>query len=71
MPFKVTDAHRLQIEADRVQSILEMKHISEVPEWDEAEFVTFLVDKTGLEYTGPELVAIRDELLVRGVIETV
>ncbi len=67
MSFKVTDAHRLQIESDRVQGMLEMEANSG-KDWEEIDFIRFM-SNLGLDYTNVELVAIRDELVNRGVIE--
>lgn len=69
MAYRMTNAHRLQIEADRVQGLLEMRVFSGY-EWEGPELIEEL-RKRGLEYTTPELVAIRDELIARNVIEVV
>ena len=73
MPFQVTDAERLRVEADRVASILTMKSIHSNPDgsarvWEESEFIVHL-ENIGLFYTLDELVSLRSELITRGIIQ--
>ncbi len=66
MPFQLTPARRLQVEADRVQAILEKQENSDAV-WQEDGFIAYLAS-VGLTYTSPELTTLRAELLARGVI---
>ena len=73
MPFQVTDAERLRVEADRIASILTMKSIHSNPDgsarvWQEVDFITHL-ENIGLFYTLDELVSLRSELITRGIIQ--
>ena len=73
MPFQVTDAERLRVEADRIAGILTLKSIHSNPDgsvriWDEDDFITHL-ESIGLIYTAAELVALKGELIARGVIQ--
>ncbi len=73
MPFQVTDAERLRVEADRVAGILTLKSIhsnedGSVRVWEEGDFIKHLAN-IGLTYTATELVALKAELIVRGVIQ--
>lgn len=73
MPFQVTDAERLRVEADRIAGILTMKSIHSNPDgsvrvWEEADFITHLAN-IGLIYTALELASLKAELITRGVIQ--
>ena len=73
MSFQVTDAERLRVEADRIASILTMKTIHSNPDgsarvWEEVDFISH-IENIGLFYTSDELVALKAELITRGVIQ--
>jgi hypothetical protein len=73
MSFRVTNAFLLRIETDRMEQILTKRDISMEPDgsprmWDEQDFISHLAS-IGLIYQNAQLVAIRDELIVRGVLQ--
>lgn len=67
MPYVMVPAHRLQVEADRVQGILELHEFKDAI-WDSDLFVKVMGDR-GIAYTVAEIVAIRDELVVRSILQ--
>ena len=73
MQFQVTDAERLRVEADRIAGILTLKSVhsnqdGSVRVWDEGDFIKHLAN-IGLIYTSTELVALKAELITRGIIQ--
>ena len=73
MTFQVTPAFALKTEADRLESMLSMKtlHSNEdgsLREWEEDDFIVHLAG-IGLVYTPAQLVALKVELIARGVIQ--
>ena len=69
MAFRVKVSKMLQEETDRIQSILLSPHFRGRV-WEEEEFFKHLAS-IGLEYSQEELMAIREELISRGVVESV
>ena len=66
MPWKVSDRRWLQVEADRVQSLIEMPKF-----WNRAWTAGSLkaaLSEIGLKYSLPEVELINDELHTRGVV---
>jgi len=69
MPFKVSHDRWLQVEADRVQVIIEMPKFWHRG-WTPQSLQEALLD-LGLEYSMPQITEINDELHRRAVVEDV
>ena len=67
MPWKVTQTKWLQVETDRVESIILMPKFWHRA-WTPESLQEALAD-IGLEYSMPEIELINDELHTRGVVE--
>ena len=67
MPWKVTAAKWLQVETDRVLSIILMPKFAHRA-WT-PESLQEALKEIGLEYSMPEIQLINDELHTRGVVE--
>ncbi len=68
MPWKVAHARYIQVEADRIQAIIEMPRY-----WNRTWTSKSLRDELGntqhLVYSVPEVEELNDELHTRGVVE--
>lgn len=68
--FKLTDAHQLQLDADLVEMFLSHKQFRN-RNIDQNTFREAIEERLLIEYTEPQLLAVRNELILRGVIEMV
>jgi len=69
MPFKVSRTKWLQVETDRVQSIILMPKF-----WARAwtpQSLKAALEEIGLTYSLPEIEAINDQLHTRGIVEDI
>lgn len=68
--FKLTDARALELNADLVQDILDGIQFRNTT-IDQGVFKNHVLAVTQIDYSNNDLLAIRNELVTRGIIEVV